>query len=354
MNVTIVGVGNAGCAMAYFIASRGHQVNLLKTSHNFDENFEKIQETKSITAIIDGVAKTTSINIVSRDPHVALNNTELIIVVVQSLYQESVAELVCPNIPQSVKALVVLPGNLGSLYFRKRLSNTVLVGEGESMPYDARIVEPGVVNICFINVRNAISFIPSVDSEKGLKLINEIIPTYVATRNNIVESAMHNPNLIVHTVGTIMSANRIEYTNGEFWMYREAFTPSIWNLIKALDEEKNTIIEIYKGKKSAYLEEAKWRNETDLSINAEEVFRSYANNGGPKGPFSVESRYLVEDVSNGLVLLYSLGVLANIETPITKSLISIASCLVQKNFFEIGRTLEKLGITSKEQLLKLL
>lgn len=354
MNVTIVGVGNAGCAMAYFIASRGHKVNLLKTSHNFDENYEKIKDTKSITTIVDGIAKTAAINLVSRDPQDTLKDTEIIIVAVQSLYQESVAEYICPYISETVKAVIILPGNMGSLYFRKRLPNTILVGEGESMPYDARIVEPGVVKICFINVRNAISFIPSNDSENGLKLINEIIPTYIASRNNIVESAMHNPNLIVHTVGTIMSANRIEYTNGEFWMYKEAFTPSIWNLIKALDKEKNTIIEIYNGKKSAYLEEAKWRNETDLSINAEEVFRSYANNGGPKGPFTVDSRYLVEDVSNGLVLLYSLGELANIETPITKSLISIASCLVQKNFFEIGRTLEKLGITSKEQLLKLL
>ena len=151
-----------------------------------------------------------------------------------------------------------------------------------------------------------------------------------------------------------MSANRIEYTNGEFWMYKEAFTPSIWNLIKALDNEKNIIIDTFKGKKSEYLEEAKWRNEEDLSKDAEEVFKSYANNGGPKGPFKVDSRYLVEDVSNGLVLLYSLGKYANIETPITESLISVASCLVQKNFFEIGRTLEKLGITSKEQLLELL
>lgn len=354
MKVTIVGVGNAGCAMAYFIASRGHQVNLLKTSHNFDENFEKIKETKSITAIVDGIAKTAGVNVVSRDPYEALRDTEIIIVAVQSLYQELVAEYICPFVAESVKAVIVLPGNMGALYFRKHLPNTILVGEGESMPYDARIVQPGVVNICFVNVRNAVAFVPSTDSSQGLKLIQEIIPTYVATRNNIVESAMHNPNLIVHTVGTIMSANRIEYTNGEFWMYKEAFTPSIWNLIRELDCEKNMIIDIYKGKNSEYLEEAKWRNEIDLTKDAVEVFKSYANNGGPKGPFQVDSRYLVEDVSNGLVLLHSLGKYANVETPITRSLITIASCLVQKNFFELGRTLEKLGITSKEELLSIL
>ena len=354
MNITIVGVGNAGCAMAYYIASRGHNVSLLKTSDNFSENYEYIKRHKKIQAIVDGVIKEASIDVISKDPEETLKDAEIVLVAVQSIYHEAVAEFVCPYILENVKAVVVLPGNLGSIYFRKRLPNSIMVGEGESMPYDARLVEPGIVNICFVNVRNAIAFTPSIDSQRGLQLINKIIPTYVATRTNIIESAMHNPNLIVHTVGTIMSANRIEYSKGEFWMYKEAFTPSIWNLIQDLDQEKNAVIDAYGGKKSEYLEEAKWRNEEDVTKDAKEVFNGYAMSGGPKGPFSVKSRYLIEDVGNGLVLLSSLGKFANIETKIANSLVNIASCLIQKDFFKVGRTLEKLGINSQEELTKLL
>ena len=354
MNVTIVGVGNAGCAMAYYIASRGHNVSILKTSENFSENYEYIKTYKKINAIVDGVTKEASIHMISRNPKDVLVDAEIVLVAVQSIYHESVAELICPYISETVKAVIVLPGNLGSIYFRKRLANSILVGEGESMPYDARLVEPGVVNICFVNVRNAVAFTPSGDSKKGLQLLNTIIPTYVANRTNIIESALHNPNLIVHTIGTIMSANRIEYSKGEFWMYKEAFTPSIWNLIQSLDQEKNAVIEAYGGIKSEYLEEAKWRNETDITRDAKEVFNAYAMSGGPKGPFTIKSRYLIEDVGNGLVLLASLGKLVGVETKITNSLVNIASCLIKYDFFESGRTLEKLGINTKDELMELL
>ena len=54
----------------------------------------------------------------------------------------------------------------------------------------------------------------------------------------MIEAALHNPNIIVHTVGAIFSIPRIEYTTGEYWMYKEVFTPSIWSIVESLDKEK--------------------------------------------------------------------------------------------------------------------
>src|SRR5690606_18361875 len=133
------------------------------------------------------------------------------------------------------------------------------------------------------NARNAIGVYPSTAKDQVLSICQNLVDTYVSTRTNVIESALHNPNLIVHTIGAIMSASRIEFSQGEFWMYKEGFTPSIWNLINKLDAEKNSVIKFYGGCPSAYVEECKFRNEVDLNVDAMAVFKMYAEKGGPKG-----------------------------------------------------------------------
>lgn len=349
LSIAIVGAGNAGCAHAFKFSQLGHSVTLIKTSHSIhDENFLKVLEQGGIWGIDNTDSNRKSfqkINLATRDVEQGLKDAEVIFILTQSLQHKDIARLIKPHIPESLKMILVIPGNLGSVIFSNVLgASKLIIGEGESTPYDARIIEPGCVNILFQNVRNRLGFISQ--KEKGMKLAKYIIDTYTEARTNVVESALHNPNLIVHTIGVIMSAARIENTKGEFWMYREAFTDSIWNLIDQLDKEKNEVIMAFDGIPSNYIDECKYRNENDLTKDSLEVFNSYGINGGPKGPSSLYTRYLFEDVPNGLCLLNNLGKIAGIETPICNSLITIASSLVKEDFNKNGRSVEDLNWSS--------
>lgn len=351
MKITIIGAGNSGCAHAFKFTEAGHQVSLIKTSYSLHEkNFEKIQEQGGIWAIDNTNNNKKSfqkIHLITRNIVEGLKNADIVVILTQSLQHEKIAKLIVPNLPSTVKIIFLIPGNLGSLFFHKEIKNkNIILAEGESTPFDARIVEPGIVNILYKNVRNAVAFLPVSRKEEGMKYISQLTDTYGYYRNNIVESALHNPNLVVHTIGVIMSANRIELMKGEFWMYKEAFTPSIWNLVEQLDNEKNDVIEKYKGEKISYLDACKFRNEKNLSVNSLSVFRSYAEHGSPKGPENLNTRYLHEDVPIGLGTLSLLGRYANVSTPLTNSLITIASFLVKKNFFKEARSLEDLGLNN--------
>lgn len=345
--ITIVGAGNSGCAHAAILSSYGHEVTILKTSKSMhDDNFEEIIQQQGINYIDNTVCDKTirfqKLHKITREVAQAFDETEIVFVLTQSLQHPYIANYISPFI-QNIRALVIVPGNLGSVFFRNRLPKNILVAEGESTILDARIEKPGLVRILFKNVRNALSFNPAANNIEGLNYISANIPNYTHLRTNIVETAMHNPNLIVHTIGTIMSASRIEYSNGDFWMYKEGFTPSIWNLIERLDKEKNDVIEAYGGKPVSYLECCKFRNEHSLDVDAREVFDNYAMNGSPKGPFSINNRYITEDVPNGLCTLSSLAKKAGINTPTADALITISSILLQKDFYSIGRTVSALG-----------
>lgn len=349
-NITIVGTGNAGCAHAAMFTLSGHRVTLFKTSKQGNSmNFRLLQKTRRLkVTTLDQGDRIVELHGATTDPKVAFVDCDICIVMVQTLFHKQVAELIAPYVDH-IKLLFVVPGYMGSLYFKRALGSKVdMIAEGESTAYDARLIADGHVQILFKNVRNAIGILQG-DPQNVLGMMGQLVETYQYLRRNIAESALHNPNLIVHTVGTILSASRIEHSNGNFWMYKEAFTPSIWNVIRRLDEEKMSILDKLGSERIPYLEACKFRNCEDLTVDAYEVFKNYAETGSPKGPTVVKMRYVTEDVPMGLVLMHSLGRLLGIYTPICDALIVLGETMTGIRFMETGRHVEEF----KEDILPL-
>lgn len=127
-------------------------------------------------------------------------------------------------------------------------------------------------------------------------------------------------------------------------MYHEVFTPSVWNILESLDKEKMDILQKLGFERIPYVEACKYRNSLDDSLDAKEVFFWYASMPTrAKGPIKPDSRYITEDVPQGLVMLETLGKKLGVITPITTSLIEIASAALKMNMRENGRTISRLG-----------
>ena len=70
-----------------------------------------------------------------------------------------------------------------------------------------------------------------------------------------------------------------------------------------------------------------------------------------KGPVVVDSRYISEDVPQGLVLLETIAAKVDVATPICTSLINMASAALGRDLREEGRTIERLGEDIVEKII---
>jgi len=78
--------------------------------------------------------------------------------------------------------------------------------------------------------------------------------------------------------------------------------------------------------------------------NLFEAMRKNAGYRGIMAPRTLRVRYLSEDVPTSLVPIASVGKKFGVDTPVINSLIELASRLNNCNYWEEGRTVEKLGI----------
>ena len=72
--------------------------------------------------------------------------------------------------------------------------------------------------------------------------------------------------------------------------------------------------------------------------------RRNAGYRGIMAPRTLSVRYLTEDVPTSLVPMASIGSKFGVDTPVMNSLIELASRLNGCNYWEEGRTVQKLGI----------
>lgn len=356
MNITIVGSGHGGSTAAACLARDGHQVSMLKLSNQPNEHFDKLEETKRITLKDGNDEQTVQLQAVSRDPAEVIPQADIILIYYVSNYHQSLASALAPYL-QKHQTVYICPGYLGSIYFVNemnridRIEDIPLFVEGETLPYSCRITNPGEVTLYSENNGHPIASLPAHRIQEARDTLEPILKNCIP-RDSIAEVALHNPNLIMHTVGIALNAAYIENSDGQFSMYTQGFTPSTWKVAHKLDREKMDMLKLIGSTPRTYIEEFKVRTFTDSEEHSDdEAFAIYAESVKDLRTNSVNNRYLTEDVPMGLGLLHSLGKHLGLPTPVADSILTLSGTMIGEDYYKEARSVEALGFTSAEELL---
>ncbi len=337
--IAVIGAGNGGTAIAGDLTLAGHECRIFE----FEEWAENVHAINAQGGIkVTGVAHTgfAHVALATTDLRAAVDGAELIMVATQALTHKRVAEVLAPLVTGG-QVIVLWPGSGGTLEMRrvfdkKRVKADVLLAEAATLPYCCRRLEgPGTVNIHRIDgPHNYIAALPATRTPEVMQALQGVYDTVVPARS-ILEPALYNPNIIVHPAGTLFNMGRIEFSRGEFWMYKEGITPSVKKIINAMDRERQAIM-----KKLGYPPKTYAQVFTDLfNVSVEEFAQASS-----KGPFSMQDRYIAEDVPMGVTLTASLGRKLGVPTPTYDAIIHIASVVNETDYYKIGRNLKNLGL----------
>jgi opine dehydrogenase len=346
--ICIIGAGNGGSAIAGDMTLAGHRCRLFEFPE-YAENIKLIIAQGGIH--VAGIARTgfAKIALVTLDLSEAVRGADLIMVTTQALAHQRVAQELAKHLSDG-QTVVLWPGSGGTLVFRKVWDETgmnrrIFLAEAVTFPYCCRRLHgPGTVNIHRIDgPRMLLAALPASDTQPVLKALSGTYADVVQPAVSVLEPALYNPNIIVHPVGALLNMGRIEYSKGEFWMYKEGLTPSVKKVIYRMDGERSALFKALGYHPYTY--DQIFGDCFNMSVEQFAVTSS-------QGPISMQDRYVTEDIPMGASLTLSLARKVGVSMPTYEAMIHLASVANDTDFYATGRTLEnlKLGDLSGEAL----
>jgi opine dehydrogenase len=343
--------------MAADLALAGHDVNFCEFPE-FAHRVEKVLHTGEIKLTGVGRQGTGRLHKATTDIKDALADAELINIVVPAFGHERFFREMLPHL-QSGQTVVVWAGDFGSLALRRFLLENapapdINVVETNTLPYGTRMVEPGWVHLSLTAPEVVASAIPATRNEIVLPLLRRYFPM-VRPAPDVLSCAFSNPNPIVHPPASLLNVGRIQYSKGNFYMYREGITEAVARVIRVVFDEIAAVARAYDTEVIQYLDRDFRTTGSIMAVAFQAPFDSLGAIADIKGPSHIQDRYITEDLPYGLVPVSQLAARAGLATPVADAVVTLGSAVCGKDFWAEGRTLERLGLAelSRDEIVRL-
>lgn len=350
----VIGGGNGGQAFAGHLAILGQNVRI----------YDKIQATVDalnakggiqLKHAVDGFGK---IEFASTDMGKVMDGADNILLVLPSLYHESISRECIPHLRDGQVILINPEASCGALAFRKMMRDlgcnaNATVGASCTLLYSCRATEPGTVYIYGIKNEVPYAAMPSSDNQKLDDAINPALPWFKLVPN-VAYTSLLNINAMMHPAPMILNTSRIEADPPQdYQYYLDGITPSIGSYVEKMDKERSAIAKAF-GFEIPTINE-QYATMYFCGKATDPLHMLCKNNPGYIGIMcskTLRTRYVLEDIPYSLVALQALAQVVDVKTPYIDAIVAVGYGLLEGELDE-GRTAKNLGIDSmtKEELL---
>ncbi len=375
--IAILGAGGIGKAMAADCVLAGQEVVLCDLEPFASATLANLQngfrfhgnQINKFGFFREGVAKFQKITTSVKE---AVKDAEIIIVALPAVGHMTFFKELIPHLRDG-QIIHIFPDNYGTLLFRKMMremgcDKNVVVGGWSSAPYGSRIESEGPfllpsTRIIYRAITLRGAALPMTDQEVFLESVKYIGAMDAITQglgpvggNTVMDTGFSNVNPILHCPGVILGVGAMENygliygeNKKDFSIYCHVYSPTVSKVQYAVYQEECAIaaamgVGIQPFAKEEFFSRSNILGSEYMGEGMQVPYEEVYEMALGTGPFSVNHRYLTEDIPVGCHVFHELGKKYGVKTPVIDSMIYLANTMLERDFFKEGYTLEYLGI----------
>ncbi|SOC40953.1 NAD/NADP octopine/nopaline dehydrogenase family protein [Salinicoccus kekensis] len=350
MKVSIIGAGNGGIVAAADLTEKGHEVTLYHSKNALKDPHPNIME-----GHVGFKGRLVRFQQYTQDPKLAVADADVIMTCLPTNALLDIFKEISPHLKDGQMIYINGASSMFSILIHNYLKETrpelqVYVGESMSLTYAARYdyMENEAAVILYSH-HNLFSAYPAADTKVMLEKLDQLYDCFVPAKN-IMEPALNNGNPESHPAPAILNTGFIDNRGDEFYLYKDGVTEHTIKVIEEIDMERqgicralglDAVSKAERSVRSKYFRESESLQE---QYNTSPILKDLP------GPSSLENRYIVEDVTNGLMLWKSIAEAVKVKTPTIDSIIHLTRLMLDEKYFHHPLTLERLGLDAGRDL----
>ncbi len=331
----VCGGGHQGLAMAAYLALNGEKVTLWNRTL---EHIDEIVKSREIycSGVVNGIAKIDKASDNMREVI-----SDYILVTVPSTAYHDVAREIAPYVNRNTVILLNPGRTFGAIDFSEELKkngvkNLPQIAETQTIVYTCRKSDKNHVSIFAMKRDVEIAALVKSDLNNIIKKMPECLQRYFVPRGSVAHTSLANVGMILHCAPVLMNIGWIENEKVDFKYYYDGISKSVADYIEKMDSER-----IQVANELGYQIEsvAEWLRRT-YNTEGIDLYECIKNNVAYReidAPPSLNSRYIYEDVPNGLVPIEYIGKQLNVKTKCITNIIDLADGVYNSDFRKIGR-----------------
>lgn len=337
MQVTVIGAGNSGFAMAAHLCANGHQVRLWNRSV---ATIKKLQETHTIKCYGE-IQGDFTIDLVTTDLKKAIEGTDMIFITTPANSHRELAKEIARYLDRDVIILLNPGRTFGALEFLQVFSKynkliTPTIAETQTIIYTCRKVSEYAVNILALKSEVLLSTFDARENKNIIKQLPVCLQPFFKPARSMIETSVGNVGMVLHCAPLLLNIGWTENQNSYYNYYYDGISPTIASFIEKIDEERVQVSE----RLGLKVESTKdWLKRT-YRLEGDTIYECIQNNEAYKNisaPNTMNHRYIFEDIPFGLVPLEYIGRKLGLPMKNTRLVIDLASSLFDVSFRKVGR-----------------